>query len=85
MVNDEYDYRFFKDVDLHIGLASAIFAGIYAGLMAQAPVSTGGGGGESTSGWGRKKDEDDEQWGRRAIALANGVRPKKRKSKSMGL
>ena len=85
MVNDEYDYRFFQNVDLHIGLASAIFAGIYAGLMAQAPVSAGGGGGESSSGWGHKKDEDDEQWGRRAIALANGIRPKKSKSKSMGL
>lgn len=85
MVNDEYDYRFFQNVDLHIGLASAIFAGIYAGLMAQAPVSAGGGGGGPTSGWGRKKDEDDELWGRRAIALANGIRPKKRKSKSMGL
>ncbi len=82
MVEDEYDYRYFEDVDLHIGLASAIFAGIYAGLMAQAQTSGGGGGGQSSSGWGRKKDEDDERWARRAIALANGIRPKKSKSTS---
>ena len=80
MVEDEYDYRYFEDVDLHIGLASAIFAGIYAGLMAQAQTSGSGGGGQSSSGWGRKKDEDDERWARRAIALANGIRPKKSKS-----
>lgn len=83
-VNDEYDYRFFEDVDVHIGLASAIFAGIYAGLMAQTQTSGGGGGGQSTSGWGRKRDEDEERWANRAIALANGIRPKKSKSRSKG-
>ena len=82
MVEDEYDYRYFEDIDIHIGLASAIFAGIYAGLIAQAQTSGGGGGGQSSSGWGRKKDEDDERWARRAIALANGIRPKKSKSTS---
>lgn len=82
MVEDEYDYRYFEDVNLHIGLASAFFAGIYAGLMAQAQTSGSGGGGQSSSGWGRKKDEDDERWARRAIALANGIRPKKSKSTS---
>ena len=82
MVEDEYDYRYFEDIDIHIGLASAIFAGIYAGLIAQAQTSGGGGGGQSSSGWGRKKDEDDERWARRAIAIANGIRPKKSKSTS---
>lgn len=78
-IDDEYDYRFFEDVDTHKGLACVIFAGIYAGLMAQAPATGGGGGGQS-SGWGRKKDEDEEDWKRRSIALANGIRPKKRKT-----
>ena len=82
MVEDEYDYRYFEDVNLHIGLASAIYAGIYAGLIAQAQTSGSGGGGQFCSGWGRKKDEDDERWARRAIALANGIRPKKSKSTS---
>ena len=50
--------------------------------MAQAQTSGGGGGGQSSSGWGRKKDEDDERWARRAIAIANGIRPKKSKSTS---
>lgn len=83
-VNDEYDYRFFEDVDVHIGLASAIFAGIYAGLMAQAQTSGGGGGGQSTLEWGKKRDEDEERWANHAIALANGIRPKKSKSRSKG-
>ena len=50
--------------------------------MAQAQTSGSGGGGQFFSGWGRKKDEDDERWARRAIALANGIRPKKSKSTS---
>lgn len=83
-VNDEYDYRFFKDVDVYIGLASAIFAGIYAGLMAQAQTSGGGGGGQSTSDWGKKRDEDEERWANRAIALANRISPKRSKSRSKG-
>ena len=49
--------------------------------MAQAQTS-GSGGGQFSSGWGRKMDEDDERWARRAIALANGIRPKKSKSTS---